>query len=130
MDPQLLSRLRETVRRWGFAALLRGLHQRRWLLAHPGEDPHGVAPFSWSQEVAPSDPSTLEVILRQERDLRVRQAVQHLPPRQRWVVHCHYWENRPFSQMRDGGLSPSNAVRLHLDALRRLRVFLLPPTTS
>jgi RNA polymerase sigma factor for flagellar operon FliA len=63
-----------------------------------------------------------EALLREERRARMREALRHLPERERLLVQGHYYEGRQFDEVSaELGISKSWGSRIHAHALDLLR---------
>lgn len=144
LDP-VSERVRRVVRiaeRDRFAlAVARGTmpSQRELEMRHPAldrarADAHNGTPLSLDAPLPPNERLVLDersnpadlVVARSER-VRVRAAIAALPPRQRELVHAHYFGERPLRALSvELGVSPQRVSQLHLAAVARIRRSLAP----
>ena len=105
-----------------FKAYLFTLAANRAKNAHRRRRPEPRSPDSVAAEAA-VDPDQLTLLLQQERQRRLNEAISHLPERQRAAVLLRLQEGLPYEAIGEATGAPVRTVRSWIfHAIRRLRI--------
>ncbi len=79
----------------------------------------------YEYEFASNDESPLDVLIREEQERLINEAVASLPNRQRFVIIEHFWNEKSLREIsRETGLHLSSVAEAYHRALARLGVLL------
>lgn len=91
-------------------------HEKAWLIRATINRAKSCVTSAWKKRVVLSD-NQIEVSTQNENTYLL-EAVSHLPPKQRLVVHLFYYEDMPVNKIADVANMPENTVKSHLKRAR------------
>ena len=79
----------------------------------------------YEYELPSGDESFLDVLIREEKERIIREAVNSLPKRQKFVIVEHFWNNKSLREIsRETGLHLSSIAESYHSAMAKLGVLL------
>lgn len=79
----------------------------------------------YEYELPSGDESFLDVLIREEKERIIREAVNSLPKRQKFVIFEHFWNNKSLREIsRETGLHLSSIAESYHSAMAKLGVLL------
>ena len=79
----------------------------------------------YEYELPSGDESFLDVLIREEKERIIREAVNSLPKRQKFVIVEHFWNNKSLREIsRETGLHLSSIAESYHSAMAKLGVIL------
>ena len=79
----------------------------------------------YEYELPSEDESFLDVLIREEKERIIREAVNSLPKRQKFVIVEHFWNNKSLREIsRETGLHLSSIAESYHSAMAKLGVLL------
>ena len=79
----------------------------------------------YDYEFASNDESFLDVLIKEEEEKIIRQAVANLPPRQKFVIYEYFWKNKSLRDIaRENDLHLSTVAEAYHSAMAKLGVMI------